>query len=263
MNDESSVLFLNEGQVVTVTLNRPSALNALNDAMARELLAAAQKIRTLPEVRVVVLRGAGVSFCGGGDVAAMHANRDDMTGFIVRLMDKFHASLLVLRRLPVPVIASVQGAAAGGGFSLAMACDLVIASRSARFVAAYPRLGTTADGGLSFSLTQRLGPKLGLEALTLQDSLGAERAAALGLVNRVVDDELLEQETAAWARRLCDLPVQSVAGLKGLVAAQADAAFAAHLDLEKAAFIRCAATPDFADRVAAFAAKASARAARS
>jgi 2-(1,2-epoxy-1,2-dihydrophenyl)acetyl-CoA isomerase len=247
------VLLVQEaGPVTTLTLNRPAQLNALDLPLALELLQAVEHIAQSSTARVVVLRGAGAAFCGGGDVAAMHAHRDDLPGFVSRVIDTFHATTLGLRRLKVPVLACVHGAAAGGGFSLAMACDLVLAARSSRFVVAYPKLGASSDGGLSFQLTQRLGAVRGFEALTVRGSFDAERAMECGLINRVVDDDALEAELAQFTTQLLSLPQQAVTELKGLVKAQSDAAFEAHLAREKEAFVRCAATADFAARVAAF-----------
>ena len=121
---------------------------------------------------------------------------------------------------PIPVIASVHGGTAGGGFSLALACDLVVAVRQARFVVAYPRLGAPADGGLSFQLAQRLGRMQGFETLTSHGSLSAEKALSLGLINRVVDAPTADAEAYAWAQELVAMPVQSVNELKQLVAVQ-------------------------------------------
>jgi 2-(1,2-epoxy-1,2-dihydrophenyl)acetyl-CoA isomerase len=203
----------------------------------------------------VVLRGAGKSFCGGGDVLAMHANRANLGRFIDRLIDDFHAGVMALRRLPIPVIANVHGAVAGGGFSLALACDLIVAARGTRFVMAYPRLGAPADGGLSFQLAQRLGRAQGFETLTLNGKLSAEKALALGLINRVAEAESGDAETHALARELLALPAQPVNELKELVAVQSRDAFEEHLAREKAAFLRCANNPELAARVAAFAEK--------
>ena len=153
----------------------------------------------------------------------------------------------------------MQGAAAGGGFSLALAADLAVAARSARFVVAYPQLGTSTDGGLSFRLQQRLGPSRALEVLTLKGTLSADQALALGLVNAVVDDSELAAHAQQWAQQLADLPPQAVQELKGLTTAPSLAALQDHLQREKAAFLRCAATPDFAARVQAFAQRAQRR----
>jgi 2-(1,2-epoxy-1,2-dihydrophenyl)acetyl-CoA isomerase len=255
MSTDKSVLMVQQGAVATLTLNRPDRLNALDHEMAGELLTAIEALGQSSCARVLVLRGEGKSFCAGGDVAAMHAHRDDLPVFIEKTINPFHACILGLQRLPMPVLACVHGALAGGGFSLAMACDLVVTARSARFVVAYPRLGAPADGGLSFFLVQRLGAARGLEALTTRGQFTAEQALQLGLVNRVVDDDRLQQETDQWVSDMLALPEQSLRELKTLAAAQSDAALEAHLQREKAAFLRCAATPDFAARVAAFAQK--------
>jgi 2-(1,2-epoxy-1,2-dihydrophenyl)acetyl-CoA isomerase len=253
MNANSLILLQRAGEVATLVLNRPARLNALDHHMTANLRDAIAQIAVAPGVRVVVLRGNGASFCAGGDVAAMEESRHDLPGFIEKTIEPFHAAILALRRLPMPVVACVQGAAAGGGFSLAMCCDLVIAAASARFVVAYPQLGAPADGGLSFYLTQRLGAMRGLEALTIHGNFDAQRALSLGLINVVVDDAALESTAAQWAGKLLALAPQSLKELKGLVARQSDAALSAHLAHEKAAFLRCAATPEFSARVKAFA----------
>ena len=255
MNAEHPVLLESHDGVITMTLNRPESLNAIDNALASALRRAVEAVAAMPEARVVVLRGAGKSFCGGGDVLAMHAQRANLVDFIDHLIDDFHAGVMALRRLPIPVIASVHGAAAGGGFSLALACDMVLATRRARFVVAYPHLGAPADGGLSFQLTQRLGHALGFETLTLHGNMNAEKALALGLINHVVDAETADAEAQTWARELVALPVQSVNELKQLVGVQSQQAFEAHLTREKAAFMRCVNNPDLVARVAAFAEK--------
>ena len=246
MSGVSSVLSSQQGAVVTLTLNRPERMNALDSEMASVLRDAIEAVNRNASARVVVLRGEGRSFCAGGDVAAMHAHRDDLPDFIEKTITPFHECVLGLQRLRMPVIACAHGALAGGGFSLAMACD---------FVVAYPKLGAPADGGLSFFMVHKLGSSRGLEALTTGGRFTAEQALQMGLVNRVVDDEDLQQATDKWVGELLAVAPQSLSELKGLVAAQSAAALKAHLDREKAAFLRCAATSDFAARVAAFAQK--------
>jgi 2-(1,2-epoxy-1,2-dihydrophenyl)acetyl-CoA isomerase len=254
MPDARPILFDRDGELITITLNRPASLNAIDLPLA---LALHEAIEAAAEAcsagaRVLLLRGAGRSFCGGGDVAAMHAHRADLPGFIGRIIDAFHLGIMALARLPIPVVAGVHGAVAGGGFSLALAADLVVATRSTRFVVAYPQLGAPADGGLSFRLAQRLGAKQGLAALTLHGRMNADEALAFGLINRVVDAERADDEALQWAHGLVALPPQSVNELKGLVAAQSLVALEEGLAREKAAFLRCAATADFAARVEAF-----------
>ena len=252
MSGAASVLSSQQGAVVTLTLNRPERLNALDSDMATVLCDAIEAVKNNASARVVVLRGEGASFCCGGDVLSMHAQRDDLPGFIDQMIDAFHGSIMGLSRLPIPVIACVKGAVAGGGFSLALACDLVVAARSTRFVVAYPKLGVPADGGLTFRLTRRLGAVQALETLLSPAAMNADKALALGLINRVVADHEVEAETLRWAHELMTLPVQSVNELKQLVAVQSHGALEAHLAREKAAFLRCAANPDVVARIAAF-----------
>lgn len=252
MNNASLVLLQIEDGIALLTLNNPARMNAVDQHMARALAACVQTIATSQTARVVILRAAGHAFCAGGDIAAMQARRGDLHGFITETIDPFHEAILGLRRLRAPVIACVQGAAAGGGFSLAMACDIVLAATSARFVVAYPKLGAPADGGLSFSLVQRLGAVRGFEALTIGGSYDAPRALELALVNAVANDADLEATALEWARRLLALAPQSLSELKSLVAAQSTDAFAEHLMREKAAFLRCVAAPEFLARVDAF-----------
>jgi 2-(1,2-epoxy-1,2-dihydrophenyl)acetyl-CoA isomerase len=166
MNGATSVLSTQQGAVVTLTLNRPDRMNALDSEMAIVLRDAIEAVGRNTSARVLVLRGEGRSFCAGGDVAAMHAHRDDLPDFIEKTITPFHECVLGLQGLRMPVIACAHGALAGGGFSLAMACDFVVAARSARFVVAYPKLGAPADGGLSFFMVHKLGSSRGLEHLT-------------------------------------------------------------------------------------------------
>lgn len=259
MNNDQAVRVDVDREVATITLQRPLALNALDYAAIESLRHAIDRAIAAPDARAIVIRGEGRSFCGGGDVAAMHAHRGDLPAFINRMIDSFHASVMTLNRTELPVIASVQGAVAGGGISLALACDLVLATRNTRFVTAYAQLGGSADGGLSFRLTQRVGASRAFELLTLRSTLTVEEAHALGFINHVVDAESADEEAHKWARKLAAMPRQSIAELKQLTAVQTRDALQAHLDREKAAFIRCAATEDFANRVAAFASRGDAR----
>lgn len=258
-NEESSkpVLTRVDGDIATLVLNRPEALNSLDLATALALGEALDSVAAMQGVRALILQGAGRSFCGGGDVSAMHAERSDMAGFLARVIDAFHDSIMKLAHLPMPVIASVHGAVAGGGISLALACDIVLVARSTRFVVAYPQLGAPADGGLSFQLTRRLGPARALEILTIHGSLDASRALALGLVNEVVDADDAHEEARRWATAFAALPRQSVLELKQLVSVQSRDALQEQLAREKAAFMRCAETEDFKSRVATFAERAS------
>lgn len=241
-----------EPGIVTITLRSPGKITVAGLQECRALHATLQQLAADPTLRAVVLHGAGKAFCAGGDVAAIHEGIADPAGRIGPQIEALHDAVRAIRELPVPVIASVRGAAAGGGFSLAMACDLIVAADTARFVVAYPALGTSSDGGLSQVLATRLGPQRALDLLLLRGALTAAEAQGLGLVARVVADAALETEVAACAAELAAQGPQAVREFKRLVQATDLPAFRAHLELEKAAFLRCAGTPDFAQRVAGF-----------
>jgi 2-(1,2-epoxy-1,2-dihydrophenyl)acetyl-CoA isomerase len=251
MADNQSILCTRAGGTAILTLNRPQQFNAINIESMQSLYRALLDIEPDPSVRAVILRGSGPAFCGGGDIRAMRDNLDNLPRFIGEIVDAFHATILALRRLPVPVISAVHGSAAGGGFSLALACDLVMATQSARFVSAYAKLATSTDGGLSYFLTRRLGSGRALDVLLLRD-LKAPEALALGAIDRVVEDDRLEAEALALAEQLGRLPAHSVREIKRLVTGLNDTALAEQLAAERAAFLRCCREKEFAEKVVAF-----------
>lgn len=238
--------------VATLTLDRKDGPNAVNPAFVDAMQSALAQLAQRDDLRLVVMRGTGPSFCVGGDVVAMNAHRDDLLALLKPMVTGYHAVVLALKKLKAPVLGSVHGPIAGGGFSIAMACDLVIAARSTRFVVAYPQLATSCDGGLSFFLRQRLGSARAMQALTVDGIYPAQRALELGLVNRLADDDKLIQETDQWAAEFAALPLHTLREVKGLLAAQDTDALALQLDRELASVLHCATTADFADRVAAF-----------
>lgn len=238
--------------VVILTMDalpRPSTVD-VDTCIA--LTAALRDISESRTDRVVILRGAGSVFSAGGNLRYIEAAMFDPQRLLAPLIDHFHETVLTMRRLPQPIIASVHGAAAGAGFSLAMACDTVVAARSARFVVGYPKIGTSSDGGLSFQLAKRLGRQRAMNLFLLADPLDAQAALNLGLVDRVVDDEALDHQTRTVARQLADQPSQAVREVKALLGVVADEALEHQLELEKVAFLRCAATPEFAELVREF-----------
>lgn len=230
-------------------LPRPSTVDVF---LCESLISALAEIARTPSDRVVVLRGAGSVFSAGGNLLYIADTLADPQTLLGPLIDRFHQAVLALARLPQPVIASVHGAAAGAGFSLAMACDTVVAARSARFVVGYPKIGASCDGGLSFQLVRRLGRQRAFNAFLLTETLDSETAFDWGLVDVVADDAELAAQTRATALQLAAHPVQAVAEIKALVRQAAEQEFEAHLQREKSAFLRCAATEDFSQLVAAF-----------
>jgi 2-(1,2-epoxy-1,2-dihydrophenyl)acetyl-CoA isomerase len=246
-----------EGGIVCFTLNVPKQLNAISQALM-DAMSRALDDAPWHDARVLVIRANGKGFSAGGDMASIEKGLT-APSVLASLIDGLHKNVLALHRLPLPVIASVNGAAAGAGFSLAMACDFAIAARSAKFVVAYPQLGTSSDGGLSHFLTYKLGASKALEVMLLRNQLSAEEALQLGLVTSVVDDDKLADETLAAARKIAQLPPHAVRELKQLVADIDEEALENQLELEKEAFLRCARTADFRDRVEAFLARQRAR----
>src|SRR6266536_3542570 len=225
-----------DGAVLTITLNRPEVLNAFNAAM-HEALAAALNEAGDPAVRAVVLTGAGRGFCVGQDLTEFR----DLPGDIGRRLRKnYHPNVLAIRRLEKPVIAAVNGAAAGAGLSFACACDIRIAADSATFIPAFINIGLIPDSGGTYFVTRILGPARAFEWLVTGRRLTAAEAQAWGLVSEVVEAEALPQRTAELAARLAAAPTTAIGMTKRLV----DHAWHATLEeqLEREAQLQAAAT---------------------
>jgi 2-(1,2-epoxy-1,2-dihydrophenyl)acetyl-CoA isomerase len=252
MTENELVLVAAADGIASVTLNRPERLNALDIALAERLMKALDLIERDPAIRVVTLSGAGRSFMAGGDVIEFHKAGERAPDVVTRLIALFHQIIRCIRRMPAPVIAGVHGAVAGGGLGLALACDLVIAATDATFVPAYTRLGTNPDGGTTWSVTRLIGSRRALEWMMLGDPMKAETAAALGLVNRVVESYALAHEVAALARRIAAGPALAYASTKRLIHQAPTVPLDIQLEAEREGFMRCAATADFREGVAAF-----------
>jgi 2-(1,2-epoxy-1,2-dihydrophenyl)acetyl-CoA isomerase len=186
--------------VGTITLDRPDALNSLEATLKRELLAVLREASRDPAVRVVILTGAGRAFCAGQDLKERLA--PDAAPLDVEVRERYIPIVLAIRRLPKPIIAAVNGVAAGAGAALAFACDLRIAAEEASFVLAFGRIGLVPDSGASWFLPRLVGAARAAELLYLSDPLPAAEALRIGLVNRVVPGEQLLTETEALAGRL-------------------------------------------------------------
>lgn len=238
--------------IALVTMDNEAGANSIDRVFCGELLDVLRDVEQSSKYRSVILQANGKIFSAGGDLRQILHGLQRSDSFLESLISELNAVIMMIRRLPMPVIASVQGAAAGAGFSLAMACDLVVASRTARFVVGYARLGTSSDGGLSFHLARRLGTARALEILLTRDALSADEAAQLGLVQSITEPAVLHDASLALARKVSDLPVAAVKEAKSLVGMITDDKLEHHLDEEKRAFLRCASTKEFSDRVAQF-----------
>jgi 2-(1,2-epoxy-1,2-dihydrophenyl)acetyl-CoA isomerase len=256
--DEPVLLRLADG-IATITLNRPTVLNALDEAMVDGLTAALERIEASAEARVVVLEGAGAGFMAGGDIRAFQAVMDrspaEKRVFFERLIYRFHPIIVMLRRLPVPVVARVHGAVAGAGMSLMMACDLALAAEDAVFTLAYCHLGTSPDGGATYFLPRHIGSKKAMEIALLGDRFGAPDALRLGLVNAVVPAAELQSRVAVLAARLAAGPTRAYAATKRLLLESLDNSLETQLHREAESFALCAGTEDFVEGITAFAEK--------
>jgi 2-(1,2-epoxy-1,2-dihydrophenyl)acetyl-CoA isomerase len=237
-----------DGGVLTITLNRPDKLNAFNQAM-HEGLAAALKDAHDPEVRAVVLTGAGRGFCVGQDLTEFKEAPGDIGA---RLRAQYHPNVLAIRRLEKPVIAAVNGPAAGAGLSFACACDIRIAADSASFVPAFINVGLVPDSGGTFFVARLLGPSRAFEWLASGRKLSAAEAHAWGLVSEVVDGDALAGRAGELAAQLASMPTLGIGMTKRLL----DQAIGSTLEeqLEREAQLQTSATQteDFREGVAAF-----------
>src|SRR5215211_3733027 len=217
-----------EAGVATVTLDRPEKLNAFVGHMRRDLADALEHAASDRNVRVVIITGAGRAFCSGADVAYMAElmERQDVEEF-TRLLGAGRRVLTTIRQMSKPVIASVNGPAYGAGFNLALACDLRLAAASATFSQSFVKVGLHPDWGGTYFLPRVVPTNLACEMFFLGDAINAERAAQLGIVNRVVPDAELAVETLKLAERLRDAPFRSIAAAKHAVY------MSEHSDLER------------------------------
>ena len=237
-----------EGAVLTITLNRPDVLNAFNAAVHAALAAALKEARA-DEVRAVVLTGAGRGFCVGQDLTEFREAPGDIGD---RLRSTYHPNILAIRALEKPVIAAVNGAAAGAGLSVACACDIRIAADSATFIPAFVNIGLIPDSGGSYFIARLLGPARAFEWMSSGRRLTAAEAHAWGLVSEVVEADALPARAAAFAAELAALPTRAIGMNKRLF----DHAWDARLEeqLAREAQLQSAATKteDFREGVAAF-----------
>lgn len=243
-----------EPGIVTITLSRPEKLNALAGHMRRDLSAALERVGSDANVRVVVIKGDGRAFCSGGDVAVMDElmQRENADEF-GRLLGAGRRVVMAIRQMTKPVIAAINGAATGAGFNLALACDLRLASQSSVFSQSFVRFGLHPDWGGSFFLSQAVPANIACELFFLGDLISAERAYQLGLLNRVVPDEQLEEETRKLTLRLRDAPPESIAAIKHAVyMARGGATLDRMLQYETEVQLRCFGSRDAREGVRAF-----------
>lgn len=242
--------------IATVTLNRPAALNALSAEMTQQLIDTTAQLERDANVRCVVLRGAGDNFMAGGDVKGFYRSltedREAHIADMERRVVNVHQIIYQIRRMPKPVIVAVQGAAAGIGLSIAMACDLAIAADDAFFTLAYRHIGLSADGGSTYFLPRIVGERKALELALLGERFNAQQALALGLLNWVVPRAQLVEETAELARKLADGPTVALGVAKRLIRSSFDNSWDEHSHREAEGMAVAVATEDHLEGATAF-----------
>jgi 2-(1,2-epoxy-1,2-dihydrophenyl)acetyl-CoA isomerase len=246
-----SVLLEREDGIAILTLDRPDAANAIDLALAQALSEHASSLAGDPTVRVVLLKGNGRIFCGGGDLRSF-APQPDIPRHLRELTMHLHTAIARLARMDAPVIAAVHGSAAGAGFSLACACDIVVAAESARFVLAYSKVGLTPDGSASWFLPRLIGLRRALDLALTNRVLSAQEALEWGLVTRVVPDADLDKHALELAREIAHAAPRALAGAKRLMRGSFDATLETQMELETDLIAGAAATADAREGIAAF-----------
>lgn len=256
MAEYQAILYAAQHGVATITLNRPEVLNASGDRMMAEILEALQQAEHDDAVRVVVITGAGRAFCAGQDLKEVDGSAAGLSELLRR---RYNPVILKIRDLPKPVIAAINGVAAGAGLSLALACDLRLASDKARLIEAFARIALVPDAGSTFFLPRLVGLARASELAFLGDEVSAAEAERLGLVNRVVPADDLAAATRALAQRLAAAPTRAIGLIKRALNHALEDGLEATLDYEASLQEIAAQGEDFPEGLAAFREKRPAR----
>ena len=251
-----SIIVEQSNGVARITLNRPDRLNSFTKAMHAELRAA---LANLGDARVVVLTGAGRGFCAGQDLNDRAVSPGEAVDLGETVEESWNPLIHTLASLPQPVIARVNGVAAGAGANIALACDLVIAAKSAKFIQSFSALGLIPDSGGSWHLPRLVGQARALGLALTGEPLPAEKAAEWGLVWKAVEDELLDAEVDAAAAKLASLPPLGLAAIKQIIRTSWSRTLDEELNLQRDEMRRLGFTQDYREGVAAFLEKRPAR----
>ncbi|TNB49636.1 2-(1,2-epoxy-1,2-dihydrophenyl)acetyl-CoA isomerase [Martelella lutilitoris] len=253
MTDNESVLVTLKDGVLGVTLNRPDKLNSFNVDMHLALRAALQRAHDEAEIRAVLLTGAGRAFSAGQDLGDRDPRKMPEKPDLGETLETYYnPTLRLIRSLEKPVIAAVNGVAAGAGANIAFACDIVLAAKSAKFIQAFSKIGLIPDAGGSWSLTRALGePRAKALAMTAEPLI-AEKAEDWGLIWKAVDDAALMEEATGLAAKLAGGPTKGLGLTKRLIQAASENDLSTHLDMERDCQREAGRTDDYAEGVTAF-----------
>ncbi len=245
-----------DGEIGTLTLDRPDTFNAMSPEMILEMTTVFSWLADRAPLRGLIITGSGKAFCAGGDVNTFRAGVEDdsidLPSEVRRGAEALHTAIVDLRRIPYPVIAAVNGAAAGAGFSLALACDVRIASTDSFFACAYGRIGASPDGGMTYFLPRVVGPSRAAEILLNDPNMGAEDALAERIVAEVVEPDELMERARAKAEKLAAKAPHYVRMVKVLCGQSIENSLTEHLQLERHGIADSMATEDLRAGVAAF-----------
>jgi 2-(1,2-epoxy-1,2-dihydrophenyl)acetyl-CoA isomerase len=247
-----TLLFDVEDHVARLTLNRPDAGNAMNALMMRELRDAAILCDEDSEIRAVVIAGTGKMFCAGGDLRSFAGEGDGLPAYLKGITNDLHGAVSRLSRMDAPVVSAVKGVAAGAGFSLACAADMVIASESARFAVAYAGVGLSPDGSCSFFLPRLVGLRRAQELMLTRRILDAAEALDWNLVTRVVPDANLEDEVSKLAAQLAAGPTAAFGSVKRLLLQSSGDHLESQMEREARCIADAARSVDGKEGIAAF-----------
>jgi 2-(1,2-epoxy-1,2-dihydrophenyl)acetyl-CoA isomerase len=252
---DEPVLVERNGPVLKITLNRPDKLNSFNEAMHLALRAAVARAEEEATVRAVLLTGAGRGFCAGQDLGDRNVAADQELDLGATIETFYNPLIRRLRALEKPVVCAVNGVAAGAGANLALACDIVLAARSARFIQAFCRIGLVPDSGGTYFLPRLIGDARARALAMTGEAVTAEQALAWGMVWQVVEDERLPDEAMALTRRLADGPTKGLGLIKRALNVSLAHSLDQQLDLERDLQRMAGASRDYREGVAAFLAK--------
>ncbi len=247
----STLLFDQQNGVAKITLNRPKAYNSFNKDLAFSLQAALDKCAADESIRAVILTGAGKAFCAGQDLGEV-STPELMPGFKVLLEEHYRPVVLKIRNLEKPVIAAVNGVAAGAGANIALACDIVVASEKASFIQAFSGIGLIPDSGGTFFLPRLIGFQKALALAMLGDKISATEAEQMGMIYKVFSVEDFEEQVNQLANRLAKMPTKGLALTKKAFNSSLTNSLEEQLSVENAAQIEASETEDYEEGVQAF-----------
>ena len=248
----SQMLTERRGAALILTLSEPATRNALSPQACAAGIEAVGGAEADPEIRAIVLRGEGAHFCSGGNVQRLAGVRQGEPATQAQSMERLHGLIEALRTCPKPVIAAVEGFAAGGGAALALACDLIVAAEDARFVLSYGKIGLSPDGGSSFHLGRLLPRGLALQMLWLPEVMSARDWQQHGLVHKLSDSGHALDQALEWAARLATMAPNALASAKELINAAPERSLREQLDAERDHFVRNLFHPNAGEGLQAF-----------